>query len=106
MGDRGMDHSFLNPNQLRAHGVEVRYNPFEQVQCHINTGFDNIVILLFTQCTVIFTDASSPKEEELNNFQHITLTSSKIWDPHDIKFPKHTTIIEDNQFMVKTLNTS
>ena len=23
MGNRGMDHSLLNPNQLRAHGVEV-----------------------------------------------------------------------------------
>ena len=106
MGDRGMDHSLLNPNQLRAHGLEVQDNPFDSVQCHIDTGFDNVKIPLFTQGTVIFTDTRSPTEEELNNCQHITITSSKIWDPHNLSFPKHTTVIEDNQFVVKASNTS
>ena len=55
---------------------------------------------------MIFTDTRSPTEQELNNCQHITLTSSKIWNPRNIRFPKHTTIIEDNQFVVKSYNTS
>ena len=37
VGDRGRDHSILNPNQLRAHGVEVQDNSFELVQYHIDT---------------------------------------------------------------------
>ena len=105
MGDRGMDHSLLNPNQLRAHGLGVQDNPFDSVQCHIDTGFDNVIIPLFTQGTVIFTDTRSPTEEELSTCQHITITSSKIWDPHNLSFPKHTTVIEDNQFVVKASNT-
>ena len=101
MGDRGMDHSLLNPNQLRAHGVEVQDNPFEPIQCHIDTGFDDIKIPLSIQGTVIFVNTRTPTEVELCECPHITLTSSKTWDPHNIKFPEPTTVIEDNQFVVK-----
>ena len=106
MGNRGMDHSLLNPNQLRAHGVEVQDNPFESVQCHIDTGFDNVIIPLFTQGTVIFVDTRPPMEAELSSCPQITLTSSKIWEPHSIVFPKPTTIIEDNQLVVKACTSS
>ena len=68
MGHCGIDQSLLNPNQLRAHGVKVQDNLFEPEQSHINTGFYNIVIPLFTQGIVIFTDTRSPTEEELNNY--------------------------------------
>ena len=106
MGNCGMEHSLLNPNQLRAHVVEVQYNPFESVQCHIDTCFDNIIIPLFTQGTVIFANKRSLKEVELSNFPKITLTSSKIWDPHHMKFPTPTIVIEDDQFVVKACNSS
>ena len=96
-----MDHSLLNPNQLRAHGVEVQDNPFEPIQCHIDTGFDDIKIPLSIQGTVIFVNTRTPTEVELCECPHITLTSSKTWDPHNIKFPEPTTVIEDNQFVVK-----
>ena len=101
MGDRGMDHSLLNPNQLRAHGVEVQDNPFEPVQCHIDTGFDDVKIPMSTKGTVIYVNTRTPTEMELCECPHITLTSSKTWDPHNIKFPRPTTVIDDNQFVVK-----
>ena len=101
MGDRGMDHSLLNPNQLRAHGVEVQDNPFDPVQCHIDTGFGGIIIPLFTEGTVVFANTRTPTEEELQCCPKITLTSSRTWDPHNMVYPVPTTIIEDGQFVVK-----
>ena len=35
MGDRRMDHSLPNTNQLRGHGSEVQDNPYDPTQCHI-----------------------------------------------------------------------
>ena len=61
---------------------------------------------LFTQCTVIFTDVRSPREEELITCQHIATKSSKTWDPHKINFPKHAPVTEDIQFLVKTSTTT
>ena len=95
MGDRGLDHSLLNPNQLRAHGVEVQDNPFNPVQCHIDTGFENVIIPLFTQGTVVFANTRSRTEMELQSCHHITLTSSRLWDPHNVTFSMPTTVIED-----------
>ena len=106
MGYCGIEHSLLNPNQLRSHGVEVQDNPFEPVQCHIDTCFDNIKIPLFTQGTVIFANTRSPTEVELNNCPKNTLTSSKIWDPHHMNFPMPTTVIENDELVVKACNTS
>ena len=65
MGDRGMNHSLLNPNQLRVYGVEVQDNPFEPVQCHVDTGFDNVITSMFAQGIIIFTYTRLPTEEEL-----------------------------------------
>ena len=65
MGDRGMDHSLINPNQLRAHGVEIQNSLFNPIQCHIDTCFDDVIIPLFTQGTVVFTNTRTPTEEEL-----------------------------------------
>ena len=52
-----MDHSLLNPNQLIDHGSEVQDNPFEPVQCHVDTVFDGVTTPLFAQGTVIFAGA-------------------------------------------------
>ena len=106
MGDSGMNHSVLNPNQLRTHGVQVQDNPFKPVQFHIDTGFDNVIIPLFTQVAVIFTDTRSLIEEGLSTCQHIAITSSKTWDPHNLNFPNHATVIEDNQSVVKASTTN
>ena len=86
---------------MRAYGVDVQDNPSEPIQCHIDTGFNDVKIPLSIQGTVIFVNTRTPTEVELCECPHITLTSSKTWDPHNIKFPKPTTVIEDNQFVVK-----
>ena len=101
MGNRGLDHSLLHLNQLRAHEVEVQDNPYNPEQCHIDTGFENVIIPLFTQGTVVFANTRSPTEVELQSHHHITLTSSRIWDPHNVTFPIPTTVVEDGQLVVK-----
>ena len=93
VGDCSMDQSLLNLNQLSAHGAEVQDDPFKPIQFHIDTGFDNVITPLFTQGTLIFTDTISLTEEELSTCQHIAITSSKTWDPHNLNFPKYAMVI-------------
>ena len=58
MGDRGMDHSLINPNQLKAHGLEVQDNPFNPDTC-----IDGVIIPLFIEGTVVFANNRSREEE-------------------------------------------
>ena len=69
-----MDHSLMNPNQLIAHGVEVQDNPFDPIQCHIDTCFDDVIIPLFAQGTMVFTNTRTSTEEELQSCPKITVT--------------------------------
>ena len=48
MGERGMDHCLQNLNKLRVHGIEVQDNSYDPTQYHIGTGFENVIVLLFT----------------------------------------------------------
>ena len=106
IGDHGIDHSILNPNQLRAHGTEVQYNPCASTQCHIDTCFENIIVPLFTQVTVIFVNTRLSAEVELSSYVHITLKFSKILNHHEIRFNQFTNVIENGQFVMKACEPS
>jgi hypothetical protein len=52
MGDR-LDHSLLNPNQLRHHGVVVQDNPYDTQSLHISSNDDEITVPMHTDGTII-----------------------------------------------------
>ena len=52
MGDT-LDHSLVNPNQLRHYGVTVQDNPFDDTQMHIETEDLSICIPLVSEGTTI-----------------------------------------------------
>ena len=81
MGDT-LQHTLVNPNQLRAYGTTVQDNPFSSSPL----SFDPVngpVIPLTTMGTIIYCTTRAPSDQELSSLPHITLSSSATWDPHN-----------------------
>ena len=83
MGDR-LDHTLVNPNQMRAYGIDVQDNPFSDLLLSITTG--DHTIPLHTQGTTIFCYTQSATMHELQNLLQIELTSHQSWEPHKVQF--------------------
>ena len=84
MGDK-LDHTLVNPNQLRAYGVNVQDNPFDAKPLSITT--DDASVELYSEGTIICGDTWTPTESELSQLPRHILTSPHDWDPHNICFP-------------------
>jgi hypothetical protein len=79
-GDR-MDHSLINPNQLRHFGVMVHDNPFDiDHPLMIKELSDGVFIPLQIKGTTVFFDSHTPTSDELENCPHIVLTSDNPWN--------------------------
>ena len=86
MGDI-MDHSLINPNQLRHYGLQVQDNPYDRVQMHLATEAGEFYFPLQSQGTTIFLHTRTPTERELHECPHVQMTSKSPWDPHAVRFP-------------------
>ena len=64
MGDK-MEHSLLNPNQLRYFGVTVQDNPFSDAPLYISTENGDFVLPLEILGTKIVAETRTPTEREL-----------------------------------------
>ncbi len=85
-----LDHSLINPNQLRSHGIDVQDNPFGNVAMHIGSDNDDFVHPMQADGTTIFFDSRTPTGYELDNCPHIILSSPNEWNPRDVQFPTAT----------------
>ena len=71
-----LDHSLIDPNQIRHFGIPLWDNPFDSAH-KISVGPVNengLIIPLTTQGTRIFFDSRSPSPTELATCPHIQLT--------------------------------
>ena len=84
MGDK-LDHTLVNPNQLRAYDVSIQDNPFDTKPLSITT--DDASVELYSEGTIICGDTRTPTESELSQFPRLILTSPHDWDPHNVCFP-------------------
>ena len=75
MGNK-LDHTLVNPNQLRAYGISVQDNPFDTKPHSITT--DDVSVELYLEGTIICGDTWTPTESELSQLPLLILTS-----PHD-----------------------
>ena len=87
MGDK-MEHTLVNPNQLRSYGITVQDNPFSDAPLFIATETHELVIPLLCTGTIISANTRTPTEKELQTCRHIVLSSEHDWDPQNVKFPK------------------
>ena len=84
MGDK-LDHTLVNPNQLRAYGVSIQDNPFDAKPLSITT--DDASVELYSEGTIICGDTRTPTESELSQLPRLILTSPHDSDPHNVCFP-------------------
>jgi hypothetical protein len=87
MGDL-LDHSLLNPNQLRSHGIDVHDNPFGAVAMHIASNDDDFMHPMQADGTIIYFDSRTPTNHKLATCPHIVLSSPNEWNPRDVQFPE------------------
>ena len=92
MGDK-LDHMLVNPNQLRAYGVNVQDNPFMSTSLAISD--QDHIISLYSKGTIICGDTRSPMEQELGTLPRMVMTSPHDWDPHNIFFPSCSCQVKD-----------
>jgi hypothetical protein len=76
-----MDHSLINPNQIREYGIPVYDNPFSQSQFDIDCNDD--FIPFNTTGTIVYFESCVPKDWETRNLPIIMLTGED-WDPVNI----------------------
>jgi len=83
-----MEHSLLNPNQLRAWGCCVQDDAWSGAPLYIEDPTETVVIPLTMTGVTIGTTTRTPSEQELANCQHIALTSPHVWDPTNVITPQ------------------
>jgi hypothetical protein len=82
-----LDHSLVNPNQLRQYNCEVQDNPYAKEPMGIHSPDGEFMACLQSKGTTIFLNTWKPSQRHLTEFPHIVLSSPQPWNPHQIQFP-------------------
>ena len=79
-----MDHSLINPNQIRAYGIDVSDNPFDKDK---DFGIDHAecFVPFQTAGSTIFFESFVPSDEQLNSLRCIELSDPEEWDPSGVQ---------------------
>jgi hypothetical protein len=94
MGDK-MDHTLVNPNQLRSYGITVQDNPFSAAPTYVSTEGHEFTFPLTCHGTILSTPTRTPTSHELQNCAHVILSSEHDWDPQHVRFPKASRTVEE-----------
>ena len=81
---RKLDHSLINPNQLRCYGIHCWDNPFDSEK-GLKIQVDDIQIPMQAQGTKISFESTAPTDEELENCLHVELSSKQEWNPGTVQ---------------------
>ena len=98
-----MDHTLINPNQMRHFGIKVQDNPYDDAPLYLMKEYGNFVLPLAVQGTNIMADTCIPTEEELHTCKHITILSQHPWDPHHVRFPQPFRTVQEEIEMLCTI---
>ena len=84
-----LDHSLINPNQIRHNGFQLFDNPYEtdpnrQMGIVIN---ETDRIPFQSQGTTIYFNSRFPTDLEMETYPHVVLTCEAPWDPSGIAMP-------------------
>jgi hypothetical protein len=94
MGDL-MEHTLINPNQLRAYGITVQDNPFDPAPIFISTEGYEFTLPLNSKGTVLGVAPRTPTGQELQTCPHVVLLSEHKWDPQNVWFPRASRTVEE-----------
>jgi hypothetical protein len=102
-----LDHSLINPNQIRSFGIPVSDDPFDQSRL-FGINHPEMQLAFETKGATIFFESTLPSQEDIENplFTHITLTDDQVeWDPQNIRLSSDRPY-GDQRASVKALRTN
>ena len=79
-----LDHSLINPNQLRNYGIKVNDNPYDISNSLGIIANDEVLIQMHTRGTKIQFETRVPTTQELNECLKIDMTSPIPWEPSQV----------------------
>ena len=100
-----MDHSLVNPNQLRHYGTKVQDNPVSDRALSIVTENNDFCMELVMRGTIVYADTFTPSDKELHECPHIILSSPHTWDPHNVYFSKPWRTLKEDMFSPRYVST-
>jgi len=99
-----LDHSLVNPNQLRNFRIDVYDNPYDRdPDRSMGIMLSETYCLPLRSCgSTIYFSSWFPTDEELETYRHIVLTSDRPWDPQNLVMPGGDLaeqILDDDRFV-------
>jgi len=85
-----LDHTLINPNQVRSYGIPFWDNPFDPTRPLSIDVHDALHIPLRPVGTKLLFTSRVPTATELETCEHIHMTSSAPWNPSDISMLQAT----------------
>ncbi len=99
-----LNHSLINPNQIRAYGIDFWDNPYDKERRLQIEPEATVTVGLNTKGTKIQFETRSPTDKELRECHHIELTSKTEWNPSKVSMVKGANScarVETNPFGMK-----
>ena len=85
-----MDHSLINPNQIRFNDIDVMDNPFGDLE-DFGIRHEVIFIPFAIEGTTVYFDTKCPTDGDLENYEHFVFTNSDPWDPREVDLRRGST---------------
>lgn len=83
-----MDHSLVNPNQIRAYGIDVSDNPFDRNR-DFGIQHEECFIPFTTEGSTVYFDTFVTTDYQIETLRNIELTSDDEWDPNAVDMQKY-----------------
>ena len=91
-----LDHTLINPNQIRHNGFDVYDNPYDTDPSR-QMGIvleNNDRIPFYSEGSTIYFNSRYPTDHEMDTFPHVVLTCDSPWDPSTLVMPGGTKAID------------
>lgn len=96
-----MNHSLINPNQIRSNRIDVSDNPYDRDK-DFGITHDECFIPFVAEGSTVYFDSFVPSDVQLETLRHIELTSSDEWDPTNVDMQRY--IPQGNTRFVQQMN--
>jgi hypothetical protein len=90
-----MDHSLINPNQIRMMGTSVSDDPFDNTR-KLGISHDKLFIPFSTDGTTVYFDTRVPTYQEMNECTRVVMTGDTEWDPSSVRLASVRTKEEED----------
>ena len=88
---------------MRHFEVNVQDNPYDDAPLYLMMEDGDFALPIYVQGTNIMADTHNPNEEEIQTWNHITLSSQNPWDPHCVRFPQPSRTVQEEVDMLRTI---